>query len=85
MSNVSTVRELIGFLLEHNLDLPVLATWEGVTRAVGKENIYEGNPAPRHPGSGTFGKYLLIDADENFYKKEYQDGLSGLKSTGSKD
>ena len=58
-----TVRELINWLSEYPPDTPVRITWEGILRDVDNSTIYMS-----HDG------VLLIDADGNLYKEDFQSG-----------
>lgn len=53
-------------------DVEVEITWEGVTRHLSPAHVYCSPPTDKYAG------VLLLDADENFYKKDYaKDPLEG--------
>ena len=56
-----TIEELIEILSKFPKDLKVCTTWESTKHALRPENIY----------LSRFG-VLFIDADDNFYKKDYE-------------
>lgn len=51
----------------HGGQVPVVVTWEGITREIDPENIYLAKP-----DLWGFSVALLIDADRNFYKEDFQ-------------
>jgi hypothetical protein len=59
-----TVGELIEALERFDRKAKVLATWEGIFKSLLKESIYTGNS-----------DLVLIDADDNFYKKRFENLL----------
>lgn len=55
-----TVEELIKELQKYPAQTKVMVTWEGKTEVIDSENIYLSKD-----------RILLIDADNNFYKKRF--------------
>lgn len=62
------VKQLIEILQNQNPDASVKVTWEGIFRDISLSGIYR-NPR------GT----LMIDADENSYKKRILSGQCGAR------
>lgn len=61
LGSTLTVSELIGILERYPKDMKVMLTWESTVECLTEENIYEAY-------TGT----LYLDADCNFYKKEFE-------------
>lgn len=59
------VKELIEILKSYDSEMKCVFTWESIVRNFEEENIYHGNE-----------NYLLFDADNNFYKKLYENNFS---------
>lgn len=61
-----TVLGLINILKEYPLDMKCITTWEGTIGSLTEENIYN-----------TFdNKYLILDADNNLYREEFENGFT---------
>lgn len=59
LQNTLSVGELTEVLSQYPKDMKVITTWESTMHCLSKSNIYES-----HQG------YLLLDADDNFYKDD---------------
>lgn len=60
LDDILCVKELIEFLKKYPKNMKILTTWESTLNILKKENIYE-----------SFTGTLYLDADYNFYKKEF--------------
>ncbi len=60
IQNTISVGRLIDILQKYPKEMLVITTWESTLHTLEEENLYESKEG-----------HLYIDADDNFYKKEY--------------
>ena len=60
LQDTLSVGELLKLLSKYPKKMKVIITWESTLHKIEKENIYESDMG-----------YLFLDADNNFYKKDY--------------
>lgn len=55
-----TVKELIEHLKKYPENMPIVVTWESISRSIDEDHVYMGKDV------------LIIDADYNSYRKDFE-------------